>query len=321
MKGEVYNPSLCNISKMAYMYYIEGKSRTAIAKEMGISASTISRMLKKAKEESIIEISMPKKFLECNQMENQIKEQFGLDYVVVVPVEEETQTNEEEIKKQVALEGARYLQRIISDGDVLGMAWGGTMYYLIQYLNPCRKVDASILTIHGSIFDCDSKLAVKALVKRAAMAFGGKHEIISGVGLHDSVELAHLEQEKYKKIFKLMKEISIAVCGVGSPLPPKESLLFKEGYLNKEELGELKAQQVCCDLVLRFIDREGKECETSLVDRTLSIDLKEFKNIPCKIIVASGSFKSEAVMATLKGGLANVLIIDSNIAKRLVSIK
>ena len=319
MKGEVYNQSQCIISRVAFLYYIEEKSRAEISEITGISASTISRLLKRAKEEGMIQTSMTEPYLTCNRLETQLMLQYGLKRVIVVPVEEEREDNLDDIKKKVALEGARYVQRIIRDGDVLGMAWGGTMYYLIQYLNPCRKVDANIITMHGSIADCDSKLAVKALVKRAAMAFGGKHVTISYPGLlGSSNQINRLKQGSCKEMFSLFHEITISVCGVGSAIPGRESLLFRTNYLTAEELEVIRQADVCSDLILRFIDRNGKECDTPLKERTLSIDLDVYRKIPCKIIAASGSFKAEAVTSLLRGGLVDVLIIDLNMARNLI---
>ena len=88
-------------------------------------------------------------------MEKEIREKYGLKTVIVVPIPSELRRDSLKIKKQVALEGARYVQRIIKDNDVLGMAWGGTMYYLIQYLNPCLKVYANIITLHACIAGCN----------------------------------------------------------------------------------------------------------------------------------------------------------------------
>lgn len=319
MKGEVYNQSQCIVSRVAFLYYIEGKSRAEISEETGISASTISRLLKRAKEEGVIQTRMAEPYLTCNRLETELMLQYGLKRVIVVPVEEETEDNLDEIKKKVALEGARYVQRIIRDGDVLGMAWGGTMYYLIQYLNPCRKVDANIITMHGSIADCDSKLAVKALVKRAAMAFGGKHATIAYPGLlGSSEEIRRLKQGRCREMFTLFHEITISVCGVGSACPNRESLLFRTDYLTQEELKVIRQAGVCSDLILRFIDHDGKECDTPLRERTLSIGLDVYRKIPCKIVAASGSFKAEAVTSLLRGGLVDVLIIDLNMARRLI---
>ncbi|WP_312693292.1 sugar-binding transcriptional regulator [Caproiciproducens sp.] len=323
MKSEVYNQSVCIMDSAAYMYYIEKRTLTEISQDLSISKPTVSRLLKRAVDEGVVEFKISKPFADCIELEKKIMNRYGLKSVIVVPVlEPEKLLNAEETKKRVALEGARYLQRIVTDDDILGLSWGGTMYHLIQYLNPCRKVNAKVLTMHGSIADCDEKLAVNNLVRRAAMAFGGKNVSICANGLADSTE--HYRQikddVKFQKVFSLLKYINISVSGVGVFFPNVDSLLASSGYLKAHEMKELIEQKVCCDFALRFINMDGQECESSLKDRTLSICLDTYKKIPCKIVVASGSKKAYAVRALLKGNLVDVLIIDYYLANALYAL-
>lgn len=323
MKSEVYNQSTCIVSAVAYQYYVEGKTRSEISESLALSPSTISRLLKRAKEEKIIEFKITEPYLTCNRMEEAIQKTYGLKSVIVVPVEEEeTYDNMEEIKKRVALEGARYLQRIIKNGNVLGLCWGGTMYHLIQYLNPCRKMNANIVTLHGSIANADPKLSAKNLVRRAAMAFGGQHASITEPGLFTSEEkLKEVKNtEKIKKILASIEKIDISVSGVGCLYPQRDSLLVTAEYLTEDEIHMLEEENAYCDVLLRFIDKDGNECDTSLKNRTLSIDLDTYKKIPCKIIVASGSRKSLSIKALLKGKMMDVLIIDYYLAKAVLEL-
>ena len=89
MKSEVYSQSTCIVSTAAYQYYIEGKKRSEIAESLGLSPSTLSRVLKRAKEEGIIEIKVTEPFLSCNIMEKEIREKYGLKTVIVVPIPSE----------------------------------------------------------------------------------------------------------------------------------------------------------------------------------------------------------------------------------------
>lgn len=107
MKSEVYSQSTCIVSTAAYQYYIEGKKRSEIAESLGLSPSTLSRVLKRAKEEGIIEIKVTEPFLSCNIMEKEIREKYGLKTVIVVPIPSELRRDSLKIKKQVALEGAQ----------------------------------------------------------------------------------------------------------------------------------------------------------------------------------------------------------------------
>ena len=319
MKSEVYNQSTCLVSEIAYQYYIEGKKRTEIAEEYSLSPATISRVLKRAKAEGIVEFHITEPYLECNRLERELMKRYHLQKTCVVPLPKEP-LGEEEVKKLVALEGARYVQRVIQDGDILGLTWGGTMYHLIQYLNPCRKVNASIVTMHGSIVSCDEKLDVQTLVNRAAMAFGGKNLSLDEPGLYQTPEELRkmMREKKCRAIFGIYDKIDISVSGVGSCYPLPDSPLLKTDYLTKNETEMLIQKGVYSDILLHFIDKDGRECDTPIKDRTLSIDLDVYKKIPCKVIVACGAKKANSIMSLLKGKMVDVLIIDYHLAKAVI---
>lgn len=321
MRSEVYNQSTCLINEVVYRYYIEEMPVSQISSELTISKSTISRLLKRARADGIINFQMEPSALQCIRLEKTIKQKYHLTDVFVTPVTFPSDTIDlESIKKQVALEGARYLQRIITDDDIIGFTWGGTMYYLIQYLNPCRRKGSKTITLHGSIANCNPKLAVDTLVHRAAMAFGGKNISLRRSGLLTTEEMAHLkESDYYKKIQQLFKRINIAISGVGALYPDITTPLATTSYLNESELQELKDQGAYCDLLLRFIDRNGRECQTSMKDRTYSISLETYCQIPRKVIVASGTEKANSIRALLNGKLLDVLIIDQLLAEALLS--
>lgn len=319
MKGEVYNQSTCIVLKAANMYYTEGRSQKEIARLLRISEPTVSRLLKRAKLESIVSFVINKPYIRCLELENSLKTRYGLHDAVVVPPSG-APGEDEAVKQEVALEGARYIQRIITPDDVLGVAWGGTMYHLIQYLNPCQKTNASFVTLHGSISCCDYELDVRTLVSRMAMAFGGKHYSLTAGGLQRGGGMAGLLRgEAVRHVFALFDRITISVSGVGSLYPAADSPLARLQYLEPEEFAELRAQGVYGDLMLRFFDKDGRECASSLRERTLAIDLDVYRRIPCKIVAASGARKAHTLQAALKGRLVDVLIVDYRLAEAVCS--
>ena len=52
----------------------------------------------------------------------------------------------------------------------------------------------------------------------------------------------------------------------------------------------------------------------------ISISMEQFKKIDRKISLVSGVSKSNAVLSALKGGLVDVLILDSNLAEALLKL-
>jgi len=318
MKGEVYNQSVCIMQKAADLYYLQNKTQTEISKILNVSKPTVSRLLKRVYKENVVEFVIRKPFADCLDMEKTLKRRYGLWEVLVAPAGED-RDDPETVKQAVALEGARYIQRIITPDDILGIAWGGTMYYLIQYLNPCRKIDARFVTLHGSLSCCDYELDVRALVSRMAMAFGGRYYALTHPGLQGSPQQlnALLREDTVKRILSLFSRTTISISGIGSLYPQPTSPLSRIQYLKPEEFELLRQKGVYGDLMLHFFDKNGRECVSEVRDRTLSIDLDVYRKIPHKVIVASGKCKAHTVQAALRGGLADVLITDRVLAQAI----
>jgi len=327
MKSEVYYPSTNIVLKTAHRYYIQKKSQKEIAKEFNISGATVSRLLKRAEQEGIVSFEIRSPYAETIRLEETLSAKYKLKEIIVVPCTDpdessENSVKEEETKKAVALETARYIQRVLTPGDWLGIAWGGTMYHMIQYLNPCQKIGASFVTLHGSLSCCDYELDVHTLVQRMAMAFGGKHYSIDFEGLMDTGEQIRTltSQAGLGRILDSFKNITLSVSGIGSLYPKADSPLSRLQYLKVEEFENLRREGVYGDLMLRFFDANGQECNTDLKDRTLAIDLDLYRKIPTKVIAASGAKKAHTLRAALKGRLVDVLVVDYWLAKAIHAI-
>lgn len=319
MDGEVYSQSRCLVSRAAHLYYLEGLSQGEIARRLGVSVASVSRLIRSARDEGLIRFAVAEPFASCLSLERDLAAAFGLQEVLVAP---SCEGNPEATRRAVAVEAARLVQRLTTPLDILGIAWGGTVYQLIQYLNPCRKVHARFVAMHGSISCCGPELDPSSLVGRIAMAFGGRRYSMQLPGLQasESEIVALACDEQVRVVQQLYDEITISVSGVGSLHPEPRSRLVRSGYLNAAEVGELVASGAYGDLVLRFFDRDGNECDTSMRDRTLSIGLDQYRSIPRRLVAACGPEKAETLRAALRGGLLNLLVVDNHLARRMLAV-
>ncbi|WP_434511884.1 sugar-binding transcriptional regulator [Desulfitobacterium sp. AusDCA] len=327
MESEVYNQSTFLTLKAAYLYYLKNKSQNEIADLLKVSIPTVSRLVKKAVKEKIVEFVIRDPYLSCMELEESLRQKFGLKEVVIAPVPTSEMGDQiqtvDNMKRLVALEGARYIQRIISEDDVLGVSWGRTMYHLIHYLNPCQKVEAAFLTLHGSVSNIDNDLDVRTLVSRMAMAFGGRNYSLFTEGIMSNQQLVQTikKERNVKKVLEMYNYLTISVCGIGVFYPQVESTLYQSDYISDKDMDMLIKENVVADMFLRFINRNGEECNTELRERTLGIDIDTFKSIKTKVTVAAGKSRAYSVLAALKGNLIDVLIIDYQLGKALKEIQ
>lgn len=323
MQGDVYSYSNWITLKAADLYYMQDKSQKEICHILGISSTTTSRLLQRARNEGFISFSIPDSYRECLAYAEMLITRYGLKDAIVVynALDAGGDGGDESTKRMVAQEGARYVQRIIRPEDELGVAWGGTMQYLIHYLNPCRKTDNSFLTLHGRLDCCDYEMDVNTLVRRMTMALGGRRYMLTQEGLQPSPDKleSRMSDPAISAIFDMFERITISISGVGSFYPEPTSPLSKLEYLQPLELAMLREKGVYGDLMLRFFDKNGAEIESSLKDRTLAISFDIYRRIPNKIIAANGAHKAHTIKALLKGRLADVLIIDLSLAKAVLT--
>lgn len=82
------------IVKIAQLYYEQDMTQAQIARELGIYRTTISRLLKRGREQGIVTIAINYDYNENLWLEQQLKQKFGLKEAVVASsdglLEEET---------------------------------------------------------------------------------------------------------------------------------------------------------------------------------------------------------------------------------------
>lgn len=322
MRKETYFSSDWLMYQAADLFFIQGISQKEISQLLNISSVTVSRLIQRAKEKGVVRFSIQESYANMLSLSKQVKKKYGLRDVIITCFPNRDHAELTDVKQAVALEGAKYLQRQIAKDDVVGIAWGKTMFHLINYLNPCQRSNASFVTMHGSIASCDYELDVQTLTSRAAMALGGTKYSLYTNGLLDTPETVQQLKTEYhiRKILQIFEQITISVSGIGSHYPDPTSVLAFEPYLSPQEYQLLKKQQVCGDIMLRFYDLEGQECDTPLKDRTLSIDLDIYKKIPTKILVVTGLYKTIPLHVALKHHYCDVLIADEQLAQAILDL-
>lgn len=320
MRKEAYFSSDWIMYRAAELFYIKGIQQKDISRELNISTVTVSRLIQKAKEAGVIHFQITDPYEKILMLSEQVKERYGLKDVIISLYPNPRRPELMDAKQAVALEGAKYLQRRLTGSDIVGIAWGGTMFHLINDLNPCQRSNASFVTMHGSIANCDYELDVQTLTARAAMALGGTKYSLLMNGLLSSCEtVEQLKKERnIQKIFQLFEKITISVSGIGSFYPEPTSLLARENYITRKEFQSLREQDVRGDIMLRFFDKNGNECENGLKGRTLSIGLDVYKKIKTKILVVSGTEKTGTLHTALKSGFCDILIIDDGLAEAIL---
>ena len=100
------------MTKIAKMYYEWNLNQTDIARQLGISQATVSRLFKRAKEEGIIRISVSIPSGVNADLEGKLIQKYDLKDAIVVDV---MRDDENQIMRDIGAAAAYYIENVIKD--------------------------------------------------------------------------------------------------------------------------------------------------------------------------------------------------------------
>ena len=122
------------VAEIARMYYVEGRSQQEIANQLFFSKAKVSRALRLAREENVVEFHINYPSSRSTVLETELKRRFGLKETLVVTDLYDNLNTDISIKR-IGKVAASYLDEILKDGDTIGVSWGRTIYQTVrQYL-------------------------------------------------------------------------------------------------------------------------------------------------------------------------------------------
>lgn len=317
---KVFTQSKNLMYKAIDLYYVKGHAQKVIAEELNVSVSTVSRLLKRAEECGAVTIHLAPEIEQTVALEAELNRLLPIREVIVAPSDS---TSPLDSRLSVALEGARHLQNTIKDGDIIGMCNGGTVRYLIQYLNPCRKVHTTFVMLHGALNSPGYQEQMQENMAAISNVFGGK-KYLPGFDAYipDGSAFEYVKAHPNTKLLQqLYEKVNVSVSGVGALYPECDSALSNPLTTGDSAVSEfLQTQKPCGDILLRFFDENGQECKVGLGVRVMAIEFDVYRKIPTKIVVAAGEKKARACIAGVRGGLIDVLIIDRPLAKKILAL-
>lgn len=302
--------------KIARAYYIDDLTQAQIAKRLGISRPNVSRLLKRAREERIVQITLTPLVRGYTDLEQELEAKYGLDEAIVVPASD--YDSPLQTARELGAIAADYLVRCLRGKEVLGLSWGTTLLATVDALPAKNWPNMQVVQILGGLGPPDSETHATDLTRRTASAFGARLRLLPAPGIVASkaVREALLSDPHISNTLALFAHLDVALVGIGAPTP--DSVVMRAGtILSPEELEELKKQGAVGDIALRFFDANGQPMKTGMNDRIIGITLDELHQVRRVIGVAGGLDKFEVIRGALRGKLISTLVTDNVTAQKL----
>ncbi|RTE50344.1 sugar-binding domain-containing protein [Actinobaculum sp. 352] len=303
-------------SRIAHMYYEEGKTQQEIANLVGMSRIQISRVLQQARVDGTVRISIDYDGY-FPELEGGLSEKYpDVQFVVADSLD----GSDAAIKRSIGVTAADYLVHRVPDGVKVAVGWGTTLRELGQRHDAKVKNMIFIPLIGGQV-GAGLDVHANSIAELLAQRLGGRALRMFAPAVAETKKIRDqlVASRPLRDTLAEAASAQVALFSVGSPFATTTTI-DKIGYFTPDEVEQLRKDGAACDIIsLRYYDSVGKECGQKLSSRTVSITAEQLFNIPLKICPAGGEDKHEAIGIALGLGLIDVLVTDDATARFLLA--
>lgn len=300
---------------VATQYYERGETMDAIARALGVSRSTVSRLLSDARATGLVRISIADAEGAQSPLARELAEAFGVR-VHLVPVRATSPVIAR--LDQVAQRGAGLLADLVADNQLIGVAWGVTMAALTHHLPHRRLAGSMIVQMNGGANHTSTGLPyVREILQSIGDAFDCEATLFPVPAFFDYPETKHAmwRERSVRHVLDLLAGLDVAVFGVGSLTGTIPSHVYAAGYLADEERQALVRQGVVGDICTVLLREDGSFADLEANQRATGLTPWELQNVPRRVCVVADPQRAPAVVGALRAGVATDLVIDELTAR------
>jgi deoxyribonucleoside regulator len=299
-------------ARVATLYYEENKTHDDIGEIMGLSRWKVARILQHAKDVGIVTIHIAQPTSRVETLEQQIREQFGVDTAIVID------TLDAPALDAVAREAADHLVDLSPTMSTLGMSWGRTLTAMANALPQGWADGIDVVQVNGGMSVLDTSQSASWTVAVVADKARGHAHVMPTPAIVQLPETADAlrKDPTVSSVLDLAHKADTIMFTVG--VASADSAHVRSGYLTTDHIAQLREDGAVGDIVGRFIDAEGRVVDPGLDHRTIGVSLEDVASTPRRILVAESKAKAPAVLSCLRRGLVSSLIVDVDLANAIV---
>lgn len=305
------------VAEVATLYYRDRLDQVAIARRVGVSRSTVSRLLSDALETGVVEIRIHQPLPLVDDLGRALALRFDLRDAQVLDL----RGRPEGALGRVGRLAGRYLDSILADGDVLAISWGTGVHAVAAGLERVKSRGVEVVQMLGGAGSHDAEVDGTQLALRMADIFGGRCRYLSAPLVVDDEQVATalLRQRGIRETLAAAAHADVALVGIGALVPSKSALL-RAGHLTLEGLEQLRRLGAVGDVCGHHFGIDGEMVDAEVGRRVVALNPAAIRAIPRVIGVAAGPEKAEALVGALRARFVNILVTDDATARAVLDL-
>lgn len=304
--------------KVCDMYYKQDLNQEDIAQRLGLSRPTVSRILKNARADGLVQIDIfPPGEIHYFELERAIERQYGLKDVIIIKEDPSLDVQKREVGKATA----QFLMRVVKNNNIIGVSMGTTLTHIAPFLSPGSGPNLTFIPLVGGMGQLGMEVHCNQIVADLARASHGKFMLMHAPAMVSDQRIKdNLMQDAYiSKVLDMTRKLDVALVGIG--VPTSESTVIATGYYSAEDVRQLRENNVAGDVCMHFYDINGNTDCFTVNNNVCGMDINDLRHTPYSIGVATGVSKINAIIGAINGRYINVLITDAACAQQLYANK
>ncbi len=301
--------------RAAQLYYLQNLTMEAIAQEMRVSRSSVSRLLTYARDTGLVEIQVHSPQEARSQLEQRLSEHYGITaHVVSSPV----RASEADRLERTARTAAYRVAAAVGDRTTIGVAWGATMSAVARHLPSKTAHEARIVQMNGAANVRTTGVSYAAeLLGGFGNAFAASVYQFSVPAIFDdpNTRRAMWRERSVSRVLELQASSDLYVFGLGSRIGDPRSRIYSGGYLDRDDLQDLVRSGVVGDCGTVFYRSDGSTDGIAMNERSSGPSLDVVRRIPRRLCVVSGTAKRDSLRGALAARIVTELVVEEELAR------
>jgi deoxyribonucleoside regulator len=229
--------------RASHLYYLQDLTMEAIARELGTSRSSVSRLLSFARETGLVDIQIKSPLDQATVVSDALHRRFNV-VAHVVPVPD--QTTDVDRLDRVALSAARILTQFVDSNMVVGIAWGSTVSAISRYLVPKATHGSMVVQLNGAANTRTTGIVYASeILRRFGDAFGAQVQQFPVPAFFDDpdTKVALWRERSTKRVLELQESMDVVLFGIGAASALVPSHVYSGGYLERSDYESLVHSQ------------------------------------------------------------------------------
>lgn len=293
------------LTEVSVAYYQDGATQEEISKKFAISRAKVGRMLKQARDEGIVEITVKYHPVFSAKIEQRLIDQFGVKRALIAL----DQPSEDLQRSQVSGLVSNYLSSTLKDGMVVTVGQGRNVSAVAHHVGVISPRSCKFVCGIGGIHPRGGMFNADHICRQLAKKYGGTSETLYAPAYAENKEqkAVFMQNETVKQTLDLARKADVALVGVGDM--SENSYMVDLGWFTADEVVQSRLKQgVVGDFAgYDFFDIHGNTANTVMSDRVIGLGVEEFRPISEVIAIAAENSKPLALLGALRTGVIDVI--------------